>query len=175
MAFNLSGESNYLDDKIQVAKIRDKCLRKNGTPIIIIKSRYMEYGASISNNRYIVNSAIEQIECEATKRGINITSCEVHKSNNYYMAVVTTDCSYATKLKKLTLDIENYHRIGSIMDLDVVDINGISISRKSRDIEPRKCIICGEYSTICLHKNSHNQNEYDSKVKEIIHYDKFGC
>ena len=174
MSFDISESNNYLEDKFKVANHLNVFLRRHAVPVIMILSRYVKYGLSTSNARYIINSAIEKIESDFSKRGIKISSFKVYEGQNYYIALMSTNCMYATVLKKITMDIEHSSVLGSLMDLDVIDIDGTSISRRGCEIEPRKCIICDDYATECFRHFSHSENEYKNAINEIISDDKFG-
>ncbi|PNH95588.1 citrate lyase holo-[acyl-carrier protein] synthase [Vibrio diazotrophicus] len=174
MSFDISESKNNLEDKFKVANHLNIFLRRNSVPIIMISSRYLKYGLRTSNARYIINCAIEAIELDFSRRGIKISSFKIYEGQSYYIALMSTDCMYPTVLKKIAMNIEHRSRIGSLMDIDVIDIDATSLTRRICEIEPRKCIICDDYATECLRHLSHKEIEYEDAINEIISNDKFG-
>ena len=173
MSFSFLDSHIYLDDKIKVARLTEEYLRKAKRPIILLTARYMKYGLDMSNKKYIVDISIEQLEKTLSDKGIKITSFQTIKGTSYYMAIISTNCRYASILKKITIGIEKRHKIGFLMDLNVVDVDGISLSRKVCAIEPRKCIICGGSDSDCLKNKHHEDFEYLNNINEAILNDKF--
>lgn len=71
-------------------------------------------------------------------------------------------------IKKKTIKIEDSHSLGRLFDIDVVDLNGSSISRRNFGMEPRKCIICDNSAVECYIEKRHTMEELMFKTNEII-------
>lgn len=71
-------------------------------------------------------------------------------------------------IKKETIKIEDSHSLGRLFDIDVIDINGDSISRRNFGMEPRRCIICNNSAVECYIKKNHSLEELKNRVDEII-------
>ena len=70
------------------------------------------------------------------------------------------------KLK--TCSIEDARPLGRLFDLDVIDIDGIPISRETIGQGPRKCLICDNEARYCMRNRTHTLNELSAKIDEMI-------
>jgi holo-ACP synthase len=77
----------------------------------------------------------------------------------------------AIELKKNAVDIENKHRLGRCVDIDVYDTGGTQIGRKDIGMESRKCFICDEDAHSCVRSRKHNIDEIKNYIK--MKYDEY--
>jgi holo-ACP synthase len=68
------------------------------------------------------------------------------------------------KVKRITVDIEENHKLGRIFDFDVFDRNFKAISRKEISLNERKCLLCNEKALICKRKKKHKTEELLKKI-----------
>lgn len=71
-------------------------------------------------------------------------------------------------VKRKTIKIEDTHSLGRLFDIDVIDRNGASISRRDFNIVARKCIICDNNAVECYIQKRHTYEELKFKIDEII-------
>lgn len=71
------------------------------------------------------------------------------------------------KVKKLTMEIEEKHKLGRIFDVDVFDSNHNQISRSDLGEEPRKCLICNKNAKVCNRLGSHSIEELLEKIDKL--------
>ncbi|WP_352404261.1 citrate lyase holo-[acyl-carrier protein] synthase [Sporanaerobacter acetigenes] len=71
-------------------------------------------------------------------------------------------------IKKETIEIEDSHSLGRLFDIDVIGIDGNSISRRHLGIQPRRCIICDNSAIECYVEKNHELEELKARVDEII-------
>lgn len=74
----------------------------------------------------------------------------------------------ADKVKALTIDIEESHPLGRLMDIDVFDSSGNPISRSSKGNKSRRCLICGDVARVCMRTFAHSQEELNQKIHFIV-------
>jgi holo-ACP synthase len=67
-------------------------------------------------------------------------------------------------IKEKTIEIESNHPLGRIFDMDVIRVNGRSVSRIEINHPPRKCLLCDKQATICSRSRTHSVDEL---LKEI--------
>ncbi len=72
------------------------------------------------------------------------------------------------ELKKQTCQIEEQHPLGRLFDIDVINFDGIPITRKAIGFSPRKCLICNNESRFCMRNFSHTQAELQQKITQMI-------
>ena len=86
------------------------------------------------------------------------------RQTGYEAYLETTLSNAEAKLK--TCNIEDTHPLGRLFDLDVIDIDGIPVSRET--IGPRKCLICDNEARYCMRNRTHTLNELSAKIDEMI-------
>lgn len=80
----------------------------------------------------------------------------------------------ATYLKTLTCKIESTHPLGRFMDIDVIDTQGVSLSRKALGYERRKCFVCEEDAFICARSQKHTTQELNQTILKALLKHAFG-
>lgn len=70
----------------------------------------------------------------------------------------------AEKIKELTTEIEENHPFGRLFDMDVINTDGMKLSRGSY----RKCIICGCQAQECARTRKHTVAEMQEKIEEML-------
>ena len=68
------------------------------------------------------------------------------------------------ELKNLSLKIENNSQIGRLFDIDVIDSNGVKLSRKIF----RKCLICDKQAQECARSRSHTVKEMQDSIMKLL-------
>lgn len=71
----------------------------------------------------------------------------------------------ANELKNITIKIEDSDLIGRLFDMDVLDTNGIKLSR---DIA-RSCIVCNEQAQACARNRTHGLEAVKSRTDDILY------
>lgn len=72
-------------------------------------------------------------------------------------------------LKSAFVILENTHPLGRLWDFDIIDGNGIPVSRKNYNQPARKCLLCQEEAHICRRNQKHSLGELIKKIETIIH------
>ncbi len=70
--------------------------------------------------------------------------------------------------KRETCRIEDRHPLGRLFDLDVIDADGIPVSRESVGLNPRKCLVCENEARWCMRNRTHSVAELTAKIDEMI-------
>jgi hypothetical protein len=68
--------------------------------------------------------------------------------------------------REMTL-IEDMDELGRLFDIDVLDTNGVKLSRDSRGIE-RTCLICGGPVRACARSRAHTADELFARAHQVI-------
>lgn len=88
---------------------------------------------------------------------------EVSSLDGNYVYYVVEEAGNVVKEK--TILIEEANILGKLVDIDVY--NEISITREDLQCEMRKCLICDNYSHLCVRNQTHTQEELFQKIDEI--------
>jgi holo-ACP synthase CitX len=77
----------------------------------------------------------------------------------------TTD---ARTLKKIACTIEDQDAVGRLFDMDVLDVDGVPISRSALDLPKRKCLICEQDAVICARSRQHSPAELLKQIEKVV-------
>ncbi len=94
---------------------------------------------------------------------INMDSYKLLTGNEAYFSIDLA----ATVIKRITIEIEDTHKMGRIFDIDVLDKEGLSISRTTLGMKPRKCLICPEEAAVCSRSRSHTVEDLLEEIESI--------
>ncbi|MBR6766999.1 MAG: citrate lyase holo-[Clostridia bacterium] len=73
----------------------------------------------------------------------------------------------AETLKREMTRIEDMDELGRLFDIDVLDANGVKLSRDSRGLE-RACLICGGPVRACARSRAHSADELFARAHQLI-------
>ncbi|UGA57462.1 citrate lyase holo-[acyl-carrier protein] synthase [Vibrio sp. VB16] len=150
------------------AKKQQQLIKKYATPLITIKAHMPK---ELRCNMY-VNEIIEQaylsVKDVLSQHEFTCIGNDEHKSNVGEERYLAVQCRSASELKKFMMAIENTHPLGQLMDLNVMNREGKTISRGSCELSARKCIICDCPAPECAKKHQHSLADLDLKIKQIL-------
>lgn len=75
----------------------------------------------------------------------------------------------AATLKSAMITLEQQHPLGRLFDLDVLQADGRSLSRREFDLPPRRCLICDELAAACGRSRRHSSEELQVRIHQILH------
>jgi holo-ACP synthase len=115
----------------------------------------------------IFMSGKEEIESMLFSNNISIKEIYVSTAKASGPEAIYSIDADAKRIKHLTTRIENNHTLGRLFDIDVIDENFDSLSRKELGYEERKCIVCKNNAKICTRSQCHEMKEVLKKFNEI--------
>lgn len=74
----------------------------------------------------------------------------------------------AVTAKKLTSSIEESHPLGRLFDMDVLDMDGHSVSRSAVGLLPRTCLICGQNAKACSRSRNHTLEVIQWRIAQML-------
>ncbi len=84
-----------------------------------------------------------------------------------YEAYVITSLSQS-EAKLIACNIEDTHELGRLMDIDVLDVNGVPVKREMVGSQPRKCLMCDNEARYCMRNRTHTPQELNEKIQKMI-------
>lgn len=99
--------------------------------------------------------------------GDSMLKLEVRDMQTGYEAYLETTLSLG-EAKRKTCSIEDTHPLGRLFDLDVIDADGVPISRETIGQNPRKCLICDNEARYCMRNRTHTLSELSARIDEMI-------
>ncbi|MDD4833034.1 MAG: citrate lyase holo-[acyl-carrier protein] synthase, partial [Clostridia bacterium] len=116
------------------------------------------------DSKYIADIADEFI---IKTFGEKILSKLITDKSTGYEIIYAVDLS-PFQIKKITAAFENEHPLGRLMDIDVIGLDGKSVSRNEIGMENRLCLLCGKPSAYCVKARTHTIAELQEKIKKMI-------
>lgn len=117
--------------------------------------------------RIIMKEAIKDINSVCNRQGWTIISFDEISpiTGPEALYVVNAD---ARPLKQALAEQEEVHQLGRLWDLDVIDRNGVAISRSELGMEQRKCLVCNEPGHVCARSAAHALPEIMHVIEEKV-------
>lgn len=112
----------------------------------------------------VASAAVEILQREFKKQ---VVYFEQHDLNTGFEAYMLVD-GESKEVKKQLCKIEESHALGRLFDIDVIDCNGVPVSRTDIGFSPRKCLICDNESRFCMRNFTHTQEELKTKIAEMV-------
>lgn len=75
----------------------------------------------------------------------------------------------AKELKELTVDLEDGDSVGRLFDMDVLDSDGLAISREALGYPRRKCLLCDEDAAVCARSRAHSVQELRDRTDFLLY------
>ena len=82
-------------------------------------------------------------------------------------AIYVLDCDALT-VKGAAVTVEDHTEAGRLFDMDVLRPDGSKVDRRELDLEPRKCLICGDLAAACARSRSHTVAELQEKTESLL-------
>lgn len=72
------------------------------------------------------------------------------------------------QLKRAMVSIEEEHPLGRLFDIDVLDGDGIAMSRDALGMPRRRCLVCDNEAKVCARSRAHSLDDLQAKMSEMI-------
>ncbi len=72
------------------------------------------------------------------------------------------------EIKKAMVQIENVDELGRLMDIDVLQANGIKVSREEIGMEGRLCLVCSKPAQECARSRAHSLDILTNHVHKVL-------
>lgn len=109
----------------------------------------------------------EQIETALEQAGISFFPAKTLKEKTGYEAFFCANASPEV-LKKLMTTLEEDTPLGRLYDIDVLQNDGIKVSREDFGLPPRVCLLCSEPAHSCSRSRRHSVEELTARIMELI-------
>ncbi len=117
--------------------------------------------------RLLMDGALGALEVLLDRRKWPLLSRELRLDPTGPEALLVVDAD-ALELKRATVGLEDTHALGRLWDLDVIDPEQGSLSRRLLDLPPRLCLLCGEAAHACARSRAHPLPELLEAIRERI-------
>ncbi len=97
----------------------------------------------------------------------SLVDIEVHDLVTGYEAYLMVDLD-ALRAKEMACEIEDTHPLGRLFDIDILQPDGLPVSRQQVGHEARKCLLCDHESRWCMRNHTHTQAELQTCIARMI-------
>ena len=73
----------------------------------------------------------------------------------------------AAQAKEVTVEIEEKHPLGRLMDIDVIGPDGVPVSRTGDGHPQRRCLICNDDARACMRAATNSVTELLAKIHSM--------
>ena len=70
--------------------------------------------------------------------------------------------------KRIAVNIEDTHPLGRLFDIDIINADGVPVSRDAIGEKPRRCLVCDHEARYCMRMCWHTQEEIWAKINEMV-------
>ena len=70
--------------------------------------------------------------------------------------------------KRITVQIEDTHPLGRLFDIDIIDKDGVPVSRERVGSRPRRCLVCDREARYCMRMRWHTQEEIWERINAMV-------
>ena len=74
----------------------------------------------------------------------------------------------ARSVKRQMCGIEDFHPLGRLFDLDVIQSDATPLSRTDVGFVPRRCLLCDKQAQICARSRRHSVSELTAKIAAML-------
>ncbi|MEF9938719.1 MAG: citrate lyase holo-[acyl-carrier protein] synthase [Clostridium sp.] len=112
-------------------------------------------------------SGCEQIEHILERSGTSFFYAQSIEEKTGYEAFFCADGS-PEELKKMMIQLEDKSAVGRLYDIDVLQNDGLKVSREELGLPARTCLLCSESAHSCSRSRRHSTEELIARIKEIL-------
>jgi len=84
-----------------------------------------------------------------------------------YEAYLITDLPLL-EAKRIAVQIEDTHHLGRLFDIDIIDKDGVPVSRDRVGSSPRRCLVCDREARYCMRMRWHTQEEIWERINAMV-------
>ena len=84
-----------------------------------------------------------------------------------YEAYLITDLPLL-EAKRIAVQIEDTHPLGRLFDIDIIDKDGVAVSRDRVGSNPRRCLVCDREARYCMRMRWHTQEEIWERINAMV-------
>ncbi|MFC1236545.1 citrate lyase holo-[acyl-carrier protein] synthase [Vibrio sp. F74] len=107
------------------------------------------------------------VEC-CQRSSVFLTEPQRFEANTGLEFIAAASNITALELKAQMVDIEDSHPLGRLFDIDIIDRNGVAVSRDSMSLPRRRCMVCNDDAKICARSRRHEKSVIIEKMSQLV-------
>lgn len=165
------GLDDVLSNKEARVKRQGEWLKRHSLPLLSFTVNMPGPQKMTECTERIFEQGVHAIQAICLEKGWSMAGRQLLRQVTGPEALFAVQAPNAMALKRAMIEIENNHRLGRLMDLDVIDVDGKIISRKGQGMTRRKCLICEQDAVICARSRKHDLQTLVSHKESMVCYD----
>lgn len=150
------------------AQRQRRLVAEHSQPLITLTTHLPKHMAQGTYAKQLFQISLNAVCNQLIEHNLCLLKSEVINQDIGDEAMFVIAGTSASKLKRAMIMLEKNHLLGALMNVDVMDHEGKMISRKSCEIEPRKCLICDNAASYCSTIRKHSSDELETKVIAML-------
>ncbi len=156
--FKLQDLTDVISYNKTLIEAENKLIEKYNSPIMSLHLRKNKCFSSLSFRKCNIKKILNHIENNLFPMDILFNEVQsIYIGDSIYRLFSVSNYS-SSNLKKEIIALENIHETMSLVNIEVINSKGITISRKFSDVPHKQCLICGKPIYICSRINRNDIN-----------------
>ena len=115
----------------------------------------------------VAHAAVEQL-IGSYELGVRNDECLIERDlETGYEAYLITPLPLL-EAKRIAVQIEDTHPLGRLFDIDIIDKDGVPVSRDRVGSRPRRCLVCDREARYCMRMRWHTQEEIWERINAMV-------
>lgn len=124
------------------------------------------YELGVRNDELGVRS--DELGIRSDELGVRFGGCLIERDlETGYEAYLITDLPLL-EAKRIAVQIEDTHPLGRLFDIDIIDKDGVPVSRDRVGSHPRRCLVCDREARYCMRMRWHTQEEIWERINAMV-------
>jgi holo-ACP synthase/triphosphoribosyl-dephospho-CoA synthase len=160
--------SDVLEAKERRAERQKELLARFEGASLISLSLNIPGSLKLSHEAVVIfEIAVQEIHAVLEREAITLLAFEQVFALSGAEGIFT--CQFnANVLKNLTCQIEEAHPLGRLMDIDVLNAEGISLSREALGYPKRRCLLCESEAKACARAQAHTYEALHAHIRCLV-------
>ena len=125
---------------------------------------------SVKRNRQslvVAHAAVDAMQSAFAQSEVQPVPLIERDLNTGYEAYLLTSLPLLDAKRK-AVAIEDTHPLGRLFDIDIIDGQGIPVSRDRVGSQPRRCLVCDREARYCMRMRWHTQEEIWQAIDSML-------
>ena len=110
----------------------------------------------------------DELGVRSDELGVRFGGCLIERDlETGYEAYLITDLPLL-EAKRIAVQIEDTHPLGRLFDIDIIDKDGVPVSRDRVGSSPRRCLVCDREARYCMRMRWHTQEEIWERINAMV-------
>ena len=145
-------------------------VKRNQQSLIVahaaVEQMIESYELGVRNDELGVRN--DELEVRSDELGVRFGGCLIERDlETGYEAYLITDLPLL-EAKRIAVQIEDTHPLGRLFDIDIIDKDGVPVSRDRVGSSPRRCLVCNREARYCMRMRWHTQEEIWERINAMV-------